>query len=93
MGILSTYHFYYNRTSVTNMIDTRAGFMCCFVLITVIVSRCSGSEHPEVNTPLGKVRGYYRTSDGGRNISAFEGVPFAKPPIGELRFEVSLYCI
>lgn len=34
-----------------------------------------------VNTSLGKVEGY--TKNG---ISTFKGIPFAKPPVGELRF-------
>lgn len=48
-----------------------------------------GSQFPEVTTKLGKVRGAYKTSHFGRTFAAFEGVPYAKPPIGNLRFEVS----
>ncbi|KAK5649283.1 hypothetical protein RI129_000312 [Pyrocoelia pectoralis] len=42
---------------------------------------------PEVHTKLGKIRGYYKKSAYGRTFSAFEGIPYAKPPIGDLRFE------
>lgn len=77
-------------TSFKNMVNRGPAFVSCLALIAVFVGNCLGSEYPEVNSPLGRVRGYYRTTDGGRNISAFEGVPFAKPPVGELRFEVSL---
>jgi carboxylesterase type B len=43
-----------------------------------------------VTTSLGKIRGYFKTSHDGRKFSAFEGVPFAKPPIGNRRFEVGV---
>lgn len=44
---------------------------------------------PLVKTTLGAIRGYYKTSHDGRKFAAFEGIPFAKPPIGDRRFEVS----
>lgn len=34
----------------------------------------------------GEILGRYMTSESGRTISAFLGIPFARPPIGELRF-------
>jgi carboxylesterase type B len=43
-----------------------------------------------VTTSLGKIRGYLKTSHDGRKFSAFEGIPFAKPPIGSRRFEVDV---
>ncbi|KAF2904191.1 hypothetical protein ILUMI_01983 [Ignelater luminosus] len=46
-----------------------------------------GEDGPLVETTLGKVRGYYLHSYGGRKFAAFEGIPYAKPPIGDLRFE------
>lgn len=41
-----------------------------------------------VHTPLGTVRGHMMTSRGGRPFLAFSGLPYAKPPIANLRFEV-----
>lgn len=35
----------------------------------------------------GDILGRYITSETGRTISAFIGIPFASPPIGELRFK------
>ncbi|KAJ3621323.1 hypothetical protein MTP99_003474 [Tenebrio molitor] len=58
------------------------------LVITVLVSVCHcQDERPVVTTSLGKIRGYLKTSHDGRKFSAFEGIPFAKPPIGSRRFE------
>ncbi|KAF5304020.1 hypothetical protein FQA39_LY01805 [Lamprigera yunnana] len=43
--------------------------------------------NPTVDSALGKIEGHYRYSYGKRQFSAFEGIPYMKPPIGELRFE------
>ena len=37
---------------------------------------------------LGGINGYYQKSANGRQVSAFEGIPYAQPPVGELRFQV-----
>jgi len=42
-----------------------------------------------VNTNYGKVVGMTATSREGREYFQFLGIPFAKPPVGRLRFEVS----
>jgi len=45
---------------------------------------------PVVNIPsLGKVVGSFSLSSEGRNYSAFLGIPYAMPPIGERRFKVT----
>ncbi|KAI7815090.1 carboxylesterase, partial [Rhyzopertha dominica] len=59
------------------------------VLLTLTVSfiyRCYASG-PVVETKLGKVRGQFKKSYEGKTYSAFEGIPYAKPPVGNLRFE------
>jgi len=45
---------------------------------------------PVVTTKIGNVHGYTMKTIGGREIYAFEGIPFAEPPIGNLRFRVSM---
>lgn len=47
------------------------------------------SSFPRVITPLGEIEGYYKTSFGGRRFEAYEGIPYAQPPTGELRFKVN----
>ena len=41
-----------------------------------------------VKTSAGEILGYRMTSRAGRQFMAFAGVPYAKPPIGPLRFQV-----
>jgi hypothetical protein len=48
------------------------------------------ADRPLVNTTLGKVEGVWHTSEKGVKYAAFMGIPYAKPPIGKLRFEVKL---
>ncbi|MET0977092.1 MAG: carboxylesterase family protein [Leifsonia sp.] len=40
----------------------------------------------EVETSAGRVRGAWRRDAGGSASAAFLGIPFAEPPVGELRF-------
>lgn len=35
----------------------------------------------------GKILGRYMTSKSGRHVRAFLGIPYAQPPIGDLRFK------
>lgn len=41
-----------------------------------------------VQTKLGAVKGTWMQSRDGKRFNAFMAVPYAKPPIGELRFRV-----
>lgn len=43
---------------------------------------------PRVKTPLGAIKGYYKISENGRQYEAYEGIPYALPPIGKFRFRV-----
>lgn len=53
----------------------------------------SVENRPEVDTVLGKVQGTYKISFGARTFAAFEGIPYAKPPIGKLRFQVGTHVL
>uniref|UniRef100_A0A1A9V9U7 COesterase domain-containing protein n=1 Tax=Glossina austeni TaxID=7395 RepID=A0A1A9V9U7_GLOAU len=44
------------------------------------------NEHEIVNTLCGRVKGVKRKTIYDKFYYAFEGIPYAKPPIGELRF-------
>ena len=36
----------------------------------------------------GQLKGHRLTTRKGREIFAFQGIPYAKPPVGDLRFQV-----
>ncbi|XP_044012655.1 juvenile hormone esterase-like [Aphidius gifuensis] len=44
-------------------------------------------EHPIVEIDLGKLRGVNETNINGFKYNSFRGVPYAKPPVGKLRFK------
>jgi len=46
------------------------------------------ADRPLVETKLGKVEGVWQTSAKGLKYAAFMGIPYAKPPVGDLRLEV-----
>lgn len=53
-------------------------------------------DRPTVQTPLGTIVGSYEKSYEGNTYASYLGIPFAKPPVGNLRFAVSTeaqYCI
>lgn len=46
-------------------------------------------DEPIVVTSLGSILGSVKTTRKGFDFYAFRGIPYAEPPIGELRFKVS----
>ncbi|XP_054496523.2 fatty acyl-CoA hydrolase precursor, medium chain-like isoform X1 [Agelaius phoeniceus] len=45
------------------------------------------TEQPEAETKYGRVRGYqFQVDTADRTVNVFLGLPFAKPPLGALRF-------
>ncbi|KAF6203528.1 hypothetical protein GE061_001860 [Apolygus lucorum] len=64
--------------------------MLLAVVWTVVAAVAVVAEQPEVVTTLGTIKGSTMESLNGRTIFAFEGVPYAKPPIGKHRFKQSV---
>jgi hypothetical protein len=56
----------------------------CVLLTTVIAALADDL----VVLKHGSLKGHRLTSRKGREIFAFQGIPYAKPPVGELRFKV-----
>jgi len=51
--------------------------------------KCSGSGlRPEVAIDTGVLIGKYRKTPGGSSFSSFTKIPFAEPPLGDLRFSL-----
>ncbi|XP_043275530.1 juvenile hormone esterase-like [Venturia canescens] len=53
----------------------------------VLISCLSFVENKSVTIEQGDLRGNTLTSRGGRNFTAFRGIPYAQPPINKLRFK------
>lgn len=43
-----------------------------------------------ISTPQGDIQGIIKKTVNDNEIQAFLGIPFARPPIGDLRFKVRL---
>ncbi|KAF2892971.1 hypothetical protein ILUMI_13205 [Ignelater luminosus] len=61
--------------------------------IIVIISllnyiTCNDILAPETQIPQGILRGQYLKTSSNREISAYTGIPYAEPPVGNLRFEL-----
>nr|XP_024219764.1 esterase FE4 [Halyomorpha halys] len=56
------------------------------VVLLTLVSFIS-AEPLVVKTSEGLIRGFTSTSRDGKEFLAFTGIPFAKPPVGDLRFQ------
>ncbi|XP_025161125.1 venom carboxylesterase-6 [Harpegnathos saltator] len=57
------------------------------VCLALVVRGNLDAASPRVKTPVGKLKGYYKTSPNGRQYEAYEGIPYAYPPVGKLRFQ------
>lgn len=62
---------------------------CCVVIVAYYLARFLNSRgsDPVVQVKNGLIRGRVSVSRGGREVVEFIGIPFAKPPVGELRFK------
>jgi hypothetical protein len=55
---------------------------------TLALHAASSQNAPTVHVQQGTLKGTYLTSRYGRKFAAFQGIPYAQPPIGDLRFKV-----
>ena len=56
--------------------------------ISVWCALCYAQQDPEVDIKYGRVRGQTVYLSSGLGINTFLSVPYAKAPLGDLRFEV-----
>jgi hypothetical protein len=57
----------------------------CVLLLTVVTAVLADDL---VVLKQGRLKGHRLTTRKGREIFAFQGIPYAKPPVGKLRFQV-----
>lgn len=57
-----------------------------FILLVFLICLTHGIT---IKTPQGSIKGIIKKSLNGRDIQTFHGIPYAKPPLGNLRFKVS----
>lgn len=64
-------------------------FLAIFLLTTFLHICVTFEEVDDLILQIndGEIHGRYITSESGRTISAFLGIPFASPPVGHLRFK------
>ncbi|UYV67760.1 BCHE [Cordylochernes scorpioides] len=61
-------------------------FASLFLLLLASEAAYSSRNDPVVNLPMGRIRGFRKTIIR-KNLNVFLGIPFAKPPLGDLRYK------
>lgn len=59
-------------------------FITCAPFLSIV------SCDPVVKTTKGVIRGQILKSRDARDFYSFTGIPYAKPPVDELRFQVNI---
>lgn len=62
-------------------------FLFCVVLI-LLHSEIYVLCQKLVTIPQGTLEGIELTNENGKNFTGYRGVPYAKPPLGDLKFKV-----
>lgn len=68
------------------MLMSALGYFGYFVL-SASLGALKESKELLINTSNGAVQGRYMKSNTGHTIRAFMGIPFAEPPVNDLRFK------
>lgn len=59
------------------------------VMFRILVRRFCNMDNAIVDTRYGKLRGIIKENFKGEKFYGYLGIPYAKPPVGDLRFKVS----
>lgn len=61
----------------------------CFLLFIVLINYIKGeNEEIKITIKQGSLKGKVQQSRNGSKYYTFLSIPYAKPPVGELRFKV-----
>jgi len=60
-------------------------FVCC------LLGSSGAAQGPKVTIEQGTLVGKTMSSRQGNKIFAFQGIPYAAPPVGDLRFKVRIW--
>lgn len=61
------------------------------LLAALALASADDSTPPMVTVENGMLRGRTLTTAKDRTIYSFEGIPYAKPPVGDRRFKVGFF--
>lgn len=62
------------------------------IIFSAFLCICTGHENgPIANTKYGMVEGKQLGLHNGNTVNSFLGIPYAAPPVGELRWQVGWY--
>lgn len=61
------------------------------VVMVIALAELLLAKSLEVETGQGRISGIEEKSTHGKTFYSYYGIPFAMPPVGKLRFKVSLY--
>uniref|UniRef100_A0A914PE98 Carboxylesterase type B domain-containing protein n=1 Tax=Panagrolaimus davidi TaxID=227884 RepID=A0A914PE98_9BILA len=64
--------------------------ICIFAAVFIVTAVNSQSSDLVVSTIYGKIEGFRYTTPNGTETEVFLGIPYAAPPVGNLRFEKSI---
>lgn len=78
--------FVSDNTAITRMLVKE---VLLWVTLKVVMVAAVASEGYNVQLRQGTIRGTKVVEEVSRPFYTFEGIPYAKPPVGDLRFKVS----
>ena len=60
------------------------------IIVLIITVKCIDEDSVSVRLKTGVINGNIETSVDNKRVNVFKGIPFAEPPIGDLRFRKPL---